>query len=140
MSGYLGRPEETAASLRDGWVLTGDLGRLDADGDLHYVGRRKEMIKTGGFSVDPREVEEALLAGGVEEVAVVGVPDDHWGEMVVAFAVAGDGGGDEAAVIADCRARLAGYRVPKRVVFLDALPVNATGKVERAALRRRFAT
>lgn len=140
MSGYHGRPEETAASLRDGWVLTGDLGRLDADGDLHYVGRRKEMIKTGGFSVDPREVEDALLTlAGVVEAAVVGVPDDHWGEMVVAFAVPGDGAPDEAAVIAACRERLAGYRVPKRVRFLDALPVNATGKVERGALRERYA-
>ncbi|QEC48082.1 long-chain fatty acid--CoA ligase [Baekduia soli] len=139
MAGYHGRPEETAATLRDGWVHTGDLGRIDADGDLHYVGRSKEMIKTGGFSVDPTEVEQVLLTlPGIAEAAVVGVADEHWGEMVVAFA-APPGPAGEAEVIAACRARLAGYKVPKKVRFLDALPLNATGKVQRGALRALLA-
>jgi acyl-CoA synthetase (AMP-forming)/AMP-acid ligase II len=138
MDGYHRRPEETAKVLRDGWVHTGDLGRLDADGDLHYRGRLKEMIKTGGFSVDPREVEQVLAAQeGVAEAAVVGVPDEHWGEMVVAF-VAGAGSVDPEALRAACRARLAGYKVPKHVRVLDALPLNATGKVARARLRELF--
>jgi acyl-CoA synthetase (AMP-forming)/AMP-acid ligase II len=140
MSGYLGRPEETAAVLRDGWLLTGDLGRIDPEGDLHYVGRSKDVIKTGGFSVDPREVENALVAqDAVVEAAVVGVPDEHWGEMVVAYVVAA-GDIDVGAVTAGCRELLAGYKVPKRVIVLDALPVNATGKVERGRLRQQFAS
>ena len=141
MTGYHGRPADTAASLRDGWVLTGDLGHLDADGDLHYTGRAKEMIKTGGFSVDPREVERALLAcPGVAEAAVVGVADEHWGEMVVAFVVAAPGAPRHADAVVDaCRGTLAGYKLPKRVEFVTALPTNATGKVARGELRARAA-
>lgn len=140
MDGYLDRPEETAAALDNGWVLTGDLGRLDEHGDLHYVGRLKEMIKSGGFSVDPVEVEYALTAiDGVREAAVIGVPDEHWGEMVVAYVVCG-AALDEAAIIAACRGQVAGYKVPKRVFIIDALPVNATGKVQRGRLREAYAT
>lgn len=141
MSGYLHRPEETAAGLRDGWVLTGDLGRIDADGDLHYAGRSKEMIKTGGFSVDPQEVERALLgAPGVTAAAVLGVPDSHWGEMVVAYVVVGDAARfDAQAAIEACRGQIAGFKLPKRVRVIDALPVNATGKVARGELRERWA-
>jgi acyl-CoA synthetase (AMP-forming)/AMP-acid ligase II len=138
MSGYHDRPEESAAAMHDGWVRTGDLGRIDEDGDLHYVARAKEMIKTGGFSVDPSEVERALLAlDGVAEAAVIGVPHDHWGEMVLAFVVPTPGAAApaEAALIEAARARIAGYKVPKRIHLLDALPVNATGKVQRARLR-----
>jgi fatty-acyl-CoA synthase len=138
MDGYLNRPEETAASLHDGWVLTGDLGRIDEDGDLHYSGRLKDMVKTGGFSVDPAEVERALTGvDGIREAAVIGVPDAHWGEMLVAYVVT-ETPLDERAVIAACRNRVAGFKVPKRVLALDALPVNATGKVERGRLRERF--
>jgi acyl-CoA synthetase (AMP-forming)/AMP-acid ligase II len=139
MDGYLNRPEETDQSLRDDWVLTGDLGWLDSDGDLHYGGRLKEMIKTGGFSVDPVEVERVLTSiDGIEAAAVIGVPDPHWGEMVVGYVVSA-GELDEATVIRACRAQLAGFKVPKRVMFVDSLPVNATGKIERGRLRERFA-
>ena len=140
MSGYLHRDEETAAVLRDGWVRTGDLGRVDPDGDLHYVGRSKEMIKSGGFSVDPREVERALLGvAGVRAAAVVGVPDPHWGEMVVGYVVVDDPGSfDERATIDACRAQIAGFKLPKQVRVLDVLPVNATGKVARGELRERW--
>ncbi|WP_148573490.1 class I adenylate-forming enzyme family protein [Nocardioides caldifontis] len=136
MSGYHGLPEETAAVLADGWVLTGDLGRLSADGELHYQGRSKEMIKTGGFSVDPTEVENTLSAiCGVAAAAVVGVPDDHWGEAVVAFLV-GDGASvDVQAVLARCREQLAGFKTPKAAFVVSALPENATGKIDRARLR-----
>ncbi|CAB4877893.1 unannotated protein [freshwater metagenome] len=139
MSGYHRRPEDTAAALRDGWLHTGDLGFIDADGDLHYAGRSKEMIKTGGFSVDPREVEQVLLGiPGIEQAAVLGIADEHWGEMVIAI-VAPTGAVDAAAITSACRERLAGFKVPKRIHELDVLPVNATGKVERGRLRERYA-
>jgi acyl-CoA synthetase (AMP-forming)/AMP-acid ligase II len=137
MSGYHGRPEDTAAALDGRWLRTGDLGRVDPAGDLHYVGRSKDMIKTGGFSVDPAEVENAILARDeVAEVAVVGVADEHWGEEVVAFVVLRDGeelGAEE--LIASCRERIAAFKLPKRVIALAELPKNPTGKVESGALR-----
>jgi acyl-CoA synthetase (AMP-forming)/AMP-acid ligase II len=137
MSGYHGRPEETAAALDGRWLRTGDLGRLDASGDLHYVGRSKEMIKTGGFSVDPAEVENAILEREeVLEAAVVGVADEHWGEEVVAFVVWDEGEELAAEALLDsCRGRIAAFKLPKRVLELPELPKNATGKVERGALR-----
>jgi fatty-acyl-CoA synthase len=137
MSEYHCRPEDTAAALDGRWLRTGDLGRLDEEGDLHYVGRSKEMIKTGGFSVDPAEVENAILEREeVAETAVVGVADEHWGEEVVAFVVLGDGEELSAEeLVASCRARIASFKLPKRVLSLSELPKNATGKVERGQLR-----
>jgi acyl-CoA synthetase (AMP-forming)/AMP-acid ligase II len=137
MTGYHERPEETAAALGPRWLRTGDLGRRDAAGNLHYVGRSKEMIKTGGFSVDPTEVENALLdREEVAEAAVVGAESEHWGEEVVAFVVlAGDGDLAEADLRDACRERIAAFKVPKRVRFLAELPKNPTGKIERGALR-----
>lgn len=139
MSEYHGLPEETAAALEGRWLRTGDLGRVDPGGDLHYVGRSKEMIKTGGFSVDPAEVENAILERAeVAEAAVVGAADEHWGEEVVAFVVLADGAELEAAeLLATCRERIASFKLPKRVFFIEDLPKNATGKVERGALRER---
>ena len=138
-SGYHGRPEDTAAALDGRWLRTGDLGRLDPAGDLHYVGRSKEMIKTGGFSVDPAEVENAILEREeVAEAAVVGVADEYWGEEVVAFVVLGAGADLEAeALVATCRENIASFKLPKRIFFIDELPKNATGKIERGALRER---
>jgi acyl-CoA synthetase (AMP-forming)/AMP-acid ligase II len=140
MSGYHGLAEATAAALRGEWVMTGDLGVVDADGNLHYVGRSKEMIKTGGFSVDPTEVENAILAfDGIEAAAVLGFEDEHWGERVVAFVThAGPREPATAEVVAACRERIADYKLPKEIHFVDALPVNATGKIDRAALRRAY--
>ncbi len=141
MSGYHERVEATADALADGWLYTGDLGYIDAEGRLHISGRKKEMIKTGGFSVDPIEVEKALLAyPGVREAAVVGAPDEHWGEVVVAFVSA-----DEAVqrsqddLLAFVKSRIAGFKCPKRVSFIDTLPKNAMGKIERARLRKQAA-
>lgn len=139
MSGYHGRPADTAAALDGRWLRTGDLGRVDEAGDLHYVGRSKEMIKTGGFSVDPAEVENAILEREeVAETAVVGVADEHWGEEVVAFVVLRDG--EELSteeLVASCRERIAAFKLPKRVLYLAELPKNPTGKVESGALRER---
>jgi acyl-CoA synthetase (AMP-forming)/AMP-acid ligase II len=142
MSAYHGLPEATDEALAGGWLRTGDLGRRDGDGNLHYVGRSKEMIKTGGFSVDPVEVENAILAREeVLETAVLGMEDDHWGEQVVAVVVLRDGSElDEQALLAACRSQIAGFKVPKRVFTLAALPKNATGKVERGALRKLLAS
>lgn len=134
MTGYHENPQATADVVRGDWVLTGDLGRYDERGHLHFVGRSKEIIKTGGFSVDPIEVENAILTlDAVVEAAVVGVEDDYWGEAVVAFVV-GEGLTVDG-VRAACRERLAAFKVPKRVIVVDALPKNPTGKVERGRLR-----
>ena len=140
MSEYLNLPEQTNETIVGGWVRTGDLGCIDADGDLIYVGRSKEMIKSGGFSVDPIEVENAILRlDHVAEAAALGVANDQWGEMVVAFVSAVDGEAlSEGDVIAVCRDVIAGYKIPKQVFVIDALPKNATGKVERGALRRMY--
>ena len=138
MSGYHGLPEASAEALgADGWLRTGDLGRLDAEGNLHYVGRSKEMIKTGGFSVDPVEVENAILdREEVAEAAVLGAESERWGEEVVAVVALRAGAElEEAELLASCKRRIASYKVPKRVLTVAALPKNPTGKVERGALR-----
>ncbi|MBF6621162.1 MAG: long-chain fatty acid--CoA ligase, partial [Patulibacter sp.] len=139
MSGYDGRDEATAEALIDGWLYTGDLGFLDDQGRIHVTGRKKEMIKTGGFSVDPIEVEQVIVEfPGVREAAVVGVPDDHWGEVVVAFVAGGpevERGQDE--LIAFLRSRMTGYKCPKRIEFVPELPKNPTGKIARGELRKR---
>jgi acyl-CoA synthetase (AMP-forming)/AMP-acid ligase II len=136
MSGYRDMPEETAAALRDGWLHTGDLGYLDPAGNLHFAGRKKEIVKSGGFNVDPTEVENVLLdLEGVREAAIVGEPNEHWGEAVVGFVVVEPDGPGEDELREHCRERMAGFKIPKRFVFLDALPKNPTGKVERGKLR-----
>jgi malonyl-CoA/methylmalonyl-CoA synthetase len=134
-AGYWGRPDATAESFTaDGWFRTGDIGELDADGYLHIVGRSKELIISGGYNVYPREVEEALRSHpAVAEVAVAGVASDAWGEAVTAWVVAA-GPVDEASILAFARARLAPYKCPKAVRFVDALPRNALGKVLRHEL------
>ncbi|HZO06553.1 MAG TPA: fatty-acid--CoA ligase, partial [Solirubrobacterales bacterium] len=110
-------------------------------GNLHYVGRSKEMIKTGGFSVDPVEVENAILdREEVAEAAVLGAASERWGEEVVAIVVVRPGAElDEAALLAACKQRIASYKVPKRVLTVAELPKNPTGKVERGALRELLA-
>jgi malonyl-CoA/methylmalonyl-CoA synthetase len=139
--GYWRRPELTATEFTaDGWFRTGDLGMFDADGYLHIVGRSKDLIITGGLNVYPKEVEDVIDGfDGVLESAVVGVPDDDFGEAVVAIVVAAPGVElDAASVRAGARDQLAAFKVPKRVHLVDELPRNAMGKVEKAVLRRRF--
>lgn len=138
MRGYWARPQETQEALRGGWLHTGDLGRLDQEGYLYLVDRKKDMIISGGENVYPREVEEVLnLHPGVSEAAVVGFPDDRWGEKVVAYIVAGKGC-DLSAEELDkyCRKSLAGYKCPKEYFFVEELPRTPTGKILKRALRK----
>lgn len=123
-----------AALAGDGWLHTGDRGRIDSEGLLHVEGRLDDVIVTGGENVDPVEVEDALLAHpAVADAGVVGVPDPEWGEAVTAYVVA-PAGADPAELRAHCRARIAPFKVPKRVRLVDALPRNAAGKLERSSL------
>ncbi len=140
--GYLGRPDATAEALRDGWLHTGDLGTVDDAGYLTVVDRRDDLIVSGGENVYPAEVESALLAHpAVVECAVVGVPDERWGQRVTAVVVvAGDGDDtDEAALQSFLRERLAGYKVPRAIALWgEPLPRTASGKVQRHAVRERL--
>jgi long-chain acyl-CoA synthetase len=140
MAGYWGNPDATAAAVKDGWLFTGDMGALDADGYLTLKDRSKDLIISGGSNIYPREVEEALLhAPGVAEVAVVGEPDPQWGENVVAFVVAQPGAAlTEATLDAHCLAQIARFKRPKRYVFVSALPKNNYGKVLKTELRARL--
>jgi long-chain acyl-CoA synthetase len=141
MSGYWNRPDATAETLRDGWLHTGDLGRLTDDGVLYLLDRTKDMIISGGSNVYAVEVERVLGAHpGVADVAVVGVPDELWGEVVAAVVVPALGSAiDESALEAHCRVTLAGYKVPRRWVQADSLPRNAYGKVLKRQLRAELA-
>jgi long-chain acyl-CoA synthetase len=137
MAGYWRNEEATAAAIRDGWLFTGDVGSLDAEGFLTLKDRSKDLIISGGSNIYPREVEEALLTfPGVSEVAVIGAPDPQWGENVVAFIVPGAG----AAVTAEaldrhCLAQIARFKRPKQYLFVDQLPKNNYGKVLKTELR-----
>jgi acyl-CoA synthetase (AMP-forming)/AMP-acid ligase II len=140
MNGYWNRPEATAQALADGWLHTGDVGYLDEGGYLYIVDRKKDMIVTGGSNVYAGEVEAVLLElPQVKDAAVIGTPHRIWGEAVTAVLVPTGPDRDAATVIAACRGRLAGYRVPKRVEWVDSLPRNAYGKVLKQQLRERFA-
>ncbi|MEV7085390.1 AMP-binding protein [Streptomyces sp. NPDC093085] len=139
MAGYWNRPEESAAALAGGVLHTGDIGYLDEDGYLFLVDRKKDMIVTGGSNVYAREVEEVLLRlDGVREAAVVGTVHRVWGEAVTAVLVPDGAPRAEEEIVRACRASLAGYRVPKRVVWVDELPRNAYGKVLKRQLRERL--
>jgi len=137
MEGYWNAPEATAEALRDGWLHTGDLAVRDEEGYVTLRGRMKDKIITGGLNVDPVEVENVI--GDFKEVAmvsVVGIPDERWGEMVCAFVVLQPGAELAAGELIDrCRPLMADYRIPKRVVYVDALPRTTSGKVMRHALR-----
>jgi long-chain acyl-CoA synthetase len=137
MLGYYRLPEETARTLRNGWLHTGDVGRLDADNFLYVVERKKDLIIRGGFNIYPREVEEILYAHpAVAEAAVIGMPDPVMGEEVLAFVVRKPGAEAEAdAIIAFCQERLAKYKCPRRVRFVPSLPKTPVGKILRKALR-----
>lgn len=140
-SGYWRRPEVTAQEFTaDGWFKTGDIGVIDADGYVEIVGRAKDVIITGGLNVYPKEIELAIDdLPGVLESAVIALPDPDFGEAVVAVVVPEAGAQLTAAdIIATLRQRLAGFKVPKRVEIVDALPRNTMGKVEKAALRRTY--
>jgi long-chain acyl-CoA synthetase len=137
MLGYYRDPAETARTIRGGWLHTGDVGRLDADGFLYIVERKKDLIIRGGFNIYPREVEEVLYAfPQAAEAAVIGMPDPLMGEDVLAFVVLRDGAAaTEAEVMAFCETRLARYKCPKQVRFVGALPKSPIGKILRKELR-----
>ena len=137
MLGYLDDPAATAEAIdADGWLHTGDVGVLDDNGYLRITDRLKDMYICGGFNVYPAEVEQALLRlDGVVDVAVIGIPDERLGEVGKAFVVRREGGPDADAVIAFARERLANFKVPREVVFVDALPRNLGGKVLKTELR-----
>jgi long-chain acyl-CoA synthetase len=131
MKGYLGRPDATEEAIRDGWFHTGDLGKVDEDGFFFIVDRKKDMILRGGYNVYPREVEEVLYEHpAVREAAVVGVPDDHWGEEVGAAVVLMEGEHVDAETLRSyVKEQLADYKYPRRVWFVDELPKGPTGKL-----------
>jgi malonyl-CoA/methylmalonyl-CoA synthetase len=135
-------PDKTASDFTpDGYFRTGDLGRVDAEGYITLVGRAKDLVITGGYNVYPKEVEIRIDAlPGVAESAVIGLPDRDLGESVTAVIVRGAGGEalTQDNVIARLKAEIAGYKVPKRVFFVDDLPRNAMGKVQKNVLRDRF--
>jgi malonyl-CoA/methylmalonyl-CoA synthetase len=137
-SGYWRMPEKTAEEFTaDGFFLTGDVGRRDPDGRVWISGRAKDLIISGGYNVYPKEVELVLdEAPGVVESAVIGLPHPDFGEGVVAVVI---GQGDESELIARARACLAAYKAPKRILFVDELPRNAMGKVQKNLLRQRYA-
>jgi long-chain acyl-CoA synthetase len=139
MLGYYGLPDETARTLRNGWLHTGDMGRLDADGFLYIVERKKDLIIRGGFNIYPREVEEVLYAHPeIAEAAVVGVPDALMGEEVVAWVTPKrDSNVTAEEVIAFCQERLAKFKCPKDVRFLPTLPKSPIGKILRKELRAK---
>ena len=136
MQGYWQRPEETAKVLRDGWLATGDIAKMDEDGYIQIVDRKKDMILVSGFNVYPNEVEAVIATHpGVADTAVVGVPDDECGEIVVAFVTKKDPSLTEDAVRQHCKQSLTGYKVPRLVVFKNDLPKSNVGKVLRKDLR-----
>ena len=141
MSGYWNRPEATAETIRDGWLHTGDLGTMSADGIIHLLDRAKDMIISGGSNVYAVEVEAVLATHeSVAEVAVIGIPDDLWGELVVAVVVAaGDVEPDAATLDAHARTHLAGYKIPRRYIVAPSLVRNAYGKVVKRELRASVA-
>ncbi len=140
MEGYWNQPEETARALGGGWFHTGDGGLIDEEGHLSILDRKKDVIITGGENVSSIEVEDAIFSlAGVAEVAVIGIPDDRWGEMVIALVVPADGTAlTEELVIAHCHTALAGYKCPKRVELRDGLPRTATGKLQKFRLRAPY--
>jgi long-chain acyl-CoA synthetase len=141
MKGYINRPEETAETLRDGWLLTGDIGEFDEQGYFKIVDRKKDMIISGGFNIYPRDVDEVLFAHPkIKEACAIGVPDPHSGERIKAFIVLKEG--EKASVeeiIAYCTENLAPYKIPKYIEFMDDLPKSPVGKILRKDLKSREA-
>ena len=136
-NGYMNQPEETAACSRNGWVSAGDVARRDADGFIYIVDRKKDMVISGGINIYPREIEEVLNRHrDVIESAVVGIPDDHWGERLRAFVVPRAGSlRQPEPLLEHCRTLLSSYKVPKEIRFIDTIPRNLGGKVLKKELR-----
>lgn len=141
MLGYWNQPDETANVMRNGWLLTGDIGYQDSEGYFYITDRKKDMLLVNGVNVYPREIEEVLYQfGGVQEAAVIGVPDPRRGEQPLAYVAPAAGVTlDEAQIAAFLKQRLADYKLPRRILFVEALPRNATGKILKTTLRQMTA-
>jgi len=137
MKGYYKDPETTKAAIRDGWFHTGDMGRIDEDGFLYIEGRKKEIIISGGINVYPVEIENIIIScPGVQDVSVIGVPDDKWGEKIVAAIVlTGDEMFSEEAFQKYCKDRLADFKCPREVFIVKVIPRNAAQKVLKNELQ-----
>ena len=136
MAGYWNQPDETANTIVDGWLYTGDVAEMDADGFFTIVDRKKDVIVVSGFNVYPNEIEDTIIAvDGVDEVGVIGLPDERSGERVEAFVVSTEGNVRSDDIIAYCREHLAGYKVPQRITVVDELPKSPIGKILRRQLR-----
>ncbi|MBW2410662.1 MAG: long-chain fatty acid--CoA ligase [Deltaproteobacteria bacterium] len=140
MKGYLNRPEETVAAIKDGWLHTGDIGKLDEDGFLYILDRKKDMIISGGENIYPAEIEDALLNNPkVMDVGVIGYPHEKWGEAVKAIVVVKEGENlTEAELIEWCQGKIGKFKIPKTVVITDAIPRTPTGKILKTELRKQF--
>jgi acyl-CoA synthetase (AMP-forming)/AMP-acid ligase II len=139
MREYWNLPEETAHTLRGGWLHTGDLATVDEEGFIYIVDRLKDMIISGGENIDPAEIEQVIRSmPQVSQVAVIGQPDPKWGETPLALIVRQDVSLDEERVISFCEGKLARYKIPKSVIFKDSLPLTPTGQVQKAILRARL--
>lgn len=141
MKGYFNQPEETAKVLRDGWLYTGDLARSDEDGCLYIVGRKKDIIISGGENVSAREVEDVLVSHpAILKAAVFGLPDPKWIEKVTAAVVLREGHElTEEELLIYLKERMSGYKIPKRIIFTSQLPESATGKVQKELLKKKYA-
>jgi long-chain acyl-CoA synthetase len=141
MKGYLKRPEATGETVKDGWLLTGDIGVMDEDGYVQIVDRKKDMILVSGFNVYPNEIEDVIARlDQVVEVGVIGVPDENTGESVKAYVVSSSPQMTTEHVMAHCVGYLTNYKRPKHVEFVDEIPKTPVGKVLRRNLREKNAT
>jgi acyl-CoA synthetase (AMP-forming)/AMP-acid ligase II len=140
MRGYWNRPEDTAAAIKDGWLHTGDIGKMDEDGYLYILDRKKDMIISGGENVYPAEIEDSLRRHPkVVDVGVIGFPHEKWGEAVKAILVLKEGEElTEEALIEWCQGKIGRFKIPKKVVFTDSIPRTPTGKILKRVLREQF--
>ena len=139
MKGYWNNPDETARTLQDGWLKTGDIGYMDIHGYVRITDRKKDMILVSGFNVYPNEVESVVAAHpGVAECAAIGVPDEHSGEAVRLLVVRKDREMTREDLLAYCRTQLTGYKLPRHIEFRDSLPKTPIGKILRRELRDEF--
>ncbi|MGB3246747.1 MAG: AMP-binding protein [Sulfitobacter sp.] len=139
MTGYLNRPDATAETLIDGWLYSGDIGVMDAEGFIEIVDRKKDMILVSGFNVAPNEIEDTISQlPGVAQVGVVGIPDDKTGEAPAAFVVRADDSVTEETILEACRKGLTNYKIPKMVKFVEEVPVTLSGKVLRRKLKEEY--
>jgi acyl-CoA synthetase (AMP-forming)/AMP-acid ligase II len=140
MKGYWNRPEDTAAALKDGWLHTGDIGKLDEGGYLYIMDRKKDMIISGGENIYPAEIEDSLRRHPkVADVGVIGCPDKRWGEAVKAIVVVKEGEKlAEEELIEWCQGKIGRFKIPKKLVVTDSIPRTPTGKILKRVLREQF--